>query len=282
MSAAPPAIPDLDTADAEELRIYQIKSSIYTQLSTRLQVLWNWVYTTVDPQLLELATLRASDQSLYALIKELKKDLCPSDDDWKEQVRTTYRGVTLRPLSGVSQAPESWLLDWTRAHANAQLVDLEEIKGTLPIKDFLRSATKYHPEWAQRELESLARPNTPNTLTLGQYATWLSQLVQDKESSLGVYATFAGRSSNRNTCPCPCRPNIQHSWKPGDCGRLEYALTGRTDRELRSTPTEAEVTQIKERLESAQYNNLREALVKKGWISKVNNGTSQYPGSISA
>ncbi|KAF2465249.1 uncharacterized protein BDR25DRAFT_360601 [Lindgomyces ingoldianus] len=210
MSEAP-AIPDLDTADSEALRLYQIKASIYTQLSSRLQVLWNWVYTTVDSQLLELATLQASDY----------------DDDWKEQ------------------SPAYWLLEWTRAHANAKLVNLEDIKGALPIKDFLRSAAKYDHEWAQRELDSLARPGaTTNALTLEQYAAWFSQLVQNKEKGLG------------------------HLWKLIHCGRLEYTIKGRTDRELRNPPTDKEIAQIKERLESAQYSSLRDALAKKGWISK--------------
>jgi hypothetical protein len=132
--------------------VYQIRSTIHAQLATKLQVLWTWVYTTVDLQRLELATLRASNQLLRALIRELKKDLCLSDDDWKEQVRDTYREVTQHPLLGRSQLPQAWLLDWTRAHANAVLVNLEEIKGTLPIKDFLRSAAKYNYLQTRRSL----------------------------------------------------------------------------------------------------------------------------------
>lgn len=79
---------------AQALRSYQIKYSIHENYEAKIQSISNWVYTTVDPVRLELAILRAKDDtSLYALIKQLKKDLCPSDDHRKEQVRQAYREI---------------------------------------------------------------------------------------------------------------------------------------------------------------------------------------------
>jgi hypothetical protein len=270
--AVAPAVPDLATADEEALKLYQIKLSIHGQLAAKLQGIWGWIYATVDANLLELAILRAEDQSLHALLKAIKKDHCPDEEDWKEQVRLTYREVIQRPHSR-SPTPEGWILEWSKAYTAAKSLDLEEIKGTLPIRDFIRAASKYHPTWAERELEILARPGS-QALTLEQYAEWFSQLVYRKESGQGVYATL-GAISDKKQHSCPCRESSQHSWRPIDCARLEYALRGASERELRSTPSAEEIADIKKRLDSEQYKGLREALAKKGWYTV-------YPGSITA
>jgi len=278
----PPELPDLDNSTDEELRAYQIRLSIHSQLASKIQVLWNWVYASVDSQRLELAILRASNQTLQALLRELKRDLCPSDDDWKEQVRRTYREITEKPLQGTSITPEAWILDWNRAYANAVLVDLPDIKGALPIRDFLRSAAQFQRDWAQRELESLARPGptTQPSLTLEQYALWYATLERNHMSTGGVYATLGERSDGYI---CPCRPRGTHRWAPIQCQKLQYALKGHCDPPLHSNPSAEEVEAIKKRLRKDQFKALAEELIQFGWITREElRGGSLYPGSIIA
>jgi len=285
----PPELPDLNNSTDEELRAYQIRLSIHSQLASKIQVLWNWVYTSVDSQRLELAVLRASNETLQALLRELKKDLCPSDDDWKEQVRITYREITDKPLSvGTDLEPRAWITEWNRAYANAVLVDLPDIKGALPIRDFLRSATKYQRDWAQSELQSLARPGPSHQtpLTLEQYALWFATLEQNHNEMIdsGVYATLGGRSDGRSDGhKCPCRAQGTHKWEPSDCQRLQYALQGHCTPPLQSNPTAEEALEIRRRLKKDRFKALAEELIKLGWISREElRGGFRYPGSIVA
>jgi hypothetical protein len=269
--------------EGDTLRLHAIKQQTHTQLTTKIQLIWNWVVSTVEPQRLQLASLgAASDGSLATLIKELKDELCPSDDDWKEQVLYDYREITMRPQTDRSTAPEDWIQQWSHSYMAAKILRLEAIKGTLPIKDFLRSAMRYQPDWARRELDGLARPGGATAaLSLDEYARWFKQLTQDHGRGRieGVYATL-GRSDGYR---CPCKKQDTHRWEPSTCGRLEFALTGHTSREFRFKPSSEEIPGIKRRLQEPIYEALRKELRAKGWISESDEQQGiQYPGTIVA
>ena len=211
------------------------------------------------------------------MIRELKKDLCPSDEDWKELVRYKYREVLQRPLTSLSQTPQDWLYDWNHAHANALLLSLPEVEGTLAIKDFLRSAYKYYGDWALRELDKLSCPGTTATISLQDYARWFAEVVQTRPRHEGVYATLGSIPTYR----CPCRPSGQHRWQPTECNRLQYALQGETTHKLQTKPTSEETQAIKRRLQEDQWKALLDELRQKGWVKEplIN---VVFPGSILA
>ena len=158
------------------------------------------------------------------------------------------------------------------------LLNLLDIKGTLLIKDFLRSAAHYDPRWAQRELDTLSRPGATTTISLAEYARWLTQLLQSKENNVGVYSTLGQHSDYHK---CPCRAAGQHRWKPAQCNRLEYALKGETSRELRSKPTIEEIQAIKRRLQEDQWKAVAEELKLQGWLGDSENSV-RFPGSVIA
>ncbi|QSZ35567.1 hypothetical protein DSL72_008437 [Monilinia vaccinii-corymbosi] len=70
--------------------------------------------------------------------------------------------------------------------------------------------------------------------------------------------------------PCPCNAyKTLHPLHPMDCGVLEYALTGKTKKQIKALPSETQCSSIRERLENPEHKKLKQNCLIVGWIKKT-------------
>ncbi|KAL5326314.1 hypothetical protein ACEPPN_007452 [Leptodophora sp. 'Broadleaf-Isolate-01'] len=171
--------------------------------------------------------------------------------------------------------PNTWLDNWFQALARAKSLKLNVVEGTSAIQTFLETvAVRVAPEWSteqhRRVLEADAMGEKPSR-TLEEYSRILETYLQvttaakkrlNRKSTggSGAYTTLGGRGDGTNMCPC----QRKHAWLPGDCSRLELALTGRTKRQIQLSDDDKK--SIRQRLELSEYQQLRERLREKGWL----------------
>ncbi|KAB8296930.1 hypothetical protein EYC80_002338 [Monilinia laxa] len=82
-------------------------------------------------------------------------------------------------------------------------------------------------------------------------------------------------SEKRNFYPCSCNSyNESHPLDPMDCGILEYALTGKTKKQVKELPNEAFCSSIQKLLEQPEYKSLKRNCLVVGWIKQASNDSS--------
>lgn len=87
----------------------------------------------------------------------------------------------------------------------------------------------------------------------------------------------------RKFYPCPCNSYKElHPLHPMDCGVLEYALTGKTKKQVKQFPRETYCSSIRDRLGQPEYKILKRNCLIVGWIKQVPKGSSSSRESINS
>ncbi|KAH6694995.1 hypothetical protein BKA61DRAFT_262366 [Leptodontidium sp. MPI-SDFR-AT-0119] len=258
-------------------RDYSMRHTRWAASNQRYQVLWEWVNQSVPHMLLEPhkeQLIAEGRLTLQNLVRELQKKYAPTPEWYKQHRRDAYLDVLETGKQG-SIHPNTWLDNWFQALARAKSLKLDVVEGTSAIQTFLETvAVRVAPEWSaeqlRRVLEADAMGEKPSR-TLEEYGRILETYLQvttaakkrlDRKGTGGggAYATLGGRGDGTNKCPC----QRKHAWLPGDCSRLELALTGRTERQIQLSDDDKK--SIRQRLELSEYQQLRERLREKGWL----------------
>lgn len=248
---------------------------------TKEQAIKGWVASTLTTPrheaiitALELKTPNA--WSLRDLIKAVKKDFCPSTEQIDLELRLAYR-IKLKEASSPGVNPEKWVETWRPLYERCRARNMPELLGTIGSHDFLQAVeARMAPDWAQRELQTLFSRNRAGETVpeATEYALDFLTAVSLQKKRIkrgGIYATLGDRSDNapsgQEGYTCPCRADNKeystHKWKPEDCYMLKYALTGKKDSVLRSTPKPQRCDFIRKELNKPQWKDLKAALSTK-------------------
>ncbi|RAQ98619.1 reverse transcriptase domain protein [Stemphylium lycopersici] len=179
-SATPPKRPRAPSVDEvqsdyeKSLAEYRVDAADWQATAKALQNLWDWVYATVDEQLLAPVLIRLADgpdQSLQELVKCLKKELAPTEASNQLLVRQEYRAILEQARSG-SMEPQDWYNAWQVSRMKAEGLDIPEVLGELAVVDFLSAVgARYAPEWA-------------NTTPLGKPTQKPTQLTKERAGKI--------------------------------------------------------------------------------------------------
>ncbi|KAH8672904.1 hypothetical protein BGZ60DRAFT_286556 [Tricladium varicosporioides] len=229
-------IPRVGYSDVKEQfqdyqRSYMIAQAAADRLNIKYQKIWVWVRSSVDQGLLStvMYTQRTEEKSsLQALVRNLQKIAGSTEASTKTSIREQYRNCLKQAEHG-NVNPTRWQADWYKLYQRARAYGLEEIKGTLAIRDFLTAVSyKIAPDWARRELTKVIGNDElgEEGKMLEQYATWFSALIQENSArhssrQPGIFATIGERSdtgasparnddSGNPSCPCRAQEERKH------------------------------------------------------------------------
>ncbi|RYC53684.1 hypothetical protein CHU98_g12525, partial [Xylaria longipes] len=283
----------------EQIRTFPSTSSAWSAQSNRYTAIFDWVNNTVDQGIMTSITTKLimnKTINLQAMVRAIKGYLAPTQSATESTVLWRYREA-LKRATGGGVKPETWYASWYEAFLEAQVLDLAEVKGVIATKSFLEAIrAKMAPDWARQQLasltmdEQLGRP----TVTLEQYGKVFSALVHEellrgKHDGGGIFASLGGRSPNQSQgrggarggssnrggsrqhegYQCPCLPNLEstHAWPPHECGRLQKAITGSSDRPIRTLSAEL-IKDIKVGWGYTRWSDLRKLIERSGWAVK--------------
>ncbi|KAK3374286.1 hypothetical protein B0T24DRAFT_704599 [Lasiosphaeria ovina] len=98
-----------------------------------------WIRSSTAATFANLAELK--DSTLQDIVRNLHALVSISTAEEVERARENYRAILKKP--GKSLSPSMWLLQWQEAYNEAARLDVQEIKGALALKDFLRAVGSY-------------------------------------------------------------------------------------------------------------------------------------------
>jgi hypothetical protein len=114
-------------------------------------------------------------------------------------------------------------------------LDVQEVKGILAVKDFVRAAGKYETGWEESALmriEAAELAGLPGEDV--QYYANLFRLrlkARPSKQNGSLFPTFNGKPEpERQTYECPCRPDPAFH-KPEKCWLLQEIVTGKKGRQ---------------------------------------------------
>ncbi|KAF2970752.1 hypothetical protein GQX73_g2825 [Xylaria multiplex] len=257
--------------------------------------LYQWVYRTVDRSIMGAVTTKliiGESINLQQTVRALRDMLAPTRSARETQAQYQYQEALSRARNGGIK-PNVWFATWNQAYLNATALNLPEVNGVLATRNFLEAIrVRMAPDWARQQIasltmdEQLGRP----LVSLEQYARVFSTLVHEelsrgKHNGGGIFATLGGRSQGQSQNQrsgrggsakqgnsasqghqCPCLPDLSktHFWLPHVCGRLQFAITGASDRKgIKLSPEQVE--RIKERWGFTRWTELRQKIAKEGW-----------------
>lgn len=192
--------------------------------------------------------IRASTAATYAnlaepenttlkdIVKKLHTLVSISTEEEVERAREAYRSALRKP--GKSLSPAKWLLQWQEAYSEAVRLGIDEIKGTLALKDFFRAAGSYDAnlkstvmmKTVEAELTGSAQQDLPYYTNTFRLICEAQSRKNSNNSAFATTATFNGKpEGDRPTCKCPCRPNPAFH-KPEKCWALQEIITGKKGR----------------------------------------------------
>ncbi|ROV93998.1 hypothetical protein VSDG_06260 [Cytospora chrysosperma] len=296
--------------------------------SSDKQKIWEWIQKTVSNSVLSPHLIGLVDQgnfSVQQVVRNIKSDLAPSHSSTVNTVQTQYRQHLVKARKqGIK--PQVWYREFVNLYLQARTYQLPEVEGFTASDEFLQAiSVRIAPGWATSKRQELIEKDAYGETieSLERLSKGLAALLHHNElattSGTGsVFATLSsnstsnssgnknqaqtgqqGSSTSRNgrgkTYECPCRPPegwSTHYWKPVDCHKLRYALTGEKDPALRVVPDEAECNRTKERVKENRFKNLWPGLIIKKWLTetwkqgveKVTGASSSsgYPGALRA
>ena len=282
----PATFADIQQELAIRQKAYVLALATWSSNHKEYQYIFAWVTRTVKNTLLEphINSLVASNTlSIQALIRLLKTRLAPSIEVTKERVREEYRRVLNRARHG-KISPQTWLDSWTIAVSRARDYNLTDVEGFLAIKDFLDAVSALQPSWSAQQLLNLhtAQALGQPFLLLDELSKVFANFIQidfGNDPHGRAFATFPGASSSSSSSRssrgnlCPCRAD-KHPWKYSDCGLLELALTGHTDRSLDPEPSKEDLQAIRIRYKDAKKYHQARAETKHWNATAANHGKS--------
>ncbi|KAK3364917.1 hypothetical protein B0T24DRAFT_670433 [Lasiosphaeria ovina] len=144
--------------------------------------------------------IRTSTAATYANLAE------PEDATLKIIVKKLH---TLKP--GKSLSPAKWLLQWQEAYSEAVRLDIDEIKGTLVLKDFIRAAGSYDTNWkstimiktVEAEISGTTQQDLPYYANMFRVTCVAQSGKNSNNSAFATTATFNGKpEGDRPTYTC--------------------------------------------------------------------------------
>jgi len=242
--------------------------------------LYNWATRSVSSALWKSATtkIKATEEAnVRTVVMKLRANIAPLPSMEEDMIREKIRLVHIRGRAGGIN-PVNWYEDWSSAIDDGLSIDLPELKGNLPIRDFLATVKVLDSDWAkihQNELNVAQTLGKPCPHSLEEYGLLFRSHAHNKQAEAkllhGMFATGGGPAPQggkdnkggkdaKDNCPCGWR----HSWAPESCQTLRYALRGETDKTRK--PSQARCAKIREFLADKKYASLRKALKEKKWL----------------
>jgi hypothetical protein len=273
---------------------YNTELKDWNVTATRYQQVLDWINKSVSNDLLiptKILLRSSSEVSIQEIVRDLVKQMQPTDASTLSTIRREYRAVLSRARTGRVN-PLSWYQEWRIAFTKATVHKLPDVEGTLAITDFLETvAAKLAPDWASRQLSTVYANEElgADNLTVEEYGRIFSALAH--ESSLrsnsgtapSFFATFGERSddqtpsSSRSANSCPClKRGATHTWEPISCARLEFAITGSTNRTFRNEMGPQEVSETRQRIVLPKWKWIVD---KKNWGKHLSQSAPAKKGS---
>jgi hypothetical protein len=273
------SLQDLRFFTEVKYREYDEQNAEYKDKKDRLDKIRAQILRTVESFLMIRAQEAVGeDASIRQKLRKLKELVAPNDTRAKLEASKAYRSV-LADAQTATVSANKWLESWEKAFHKGSRYDIPEVLGPLAIEQFLEAiGERIYPVWSGEQLRynatRIARGLEPE-MTLQQTAEALRIMIpyQSQKVVPQVHTTTDRSSKPQNNsskgqqkdAKCPCKPIGNHEWKPEDCGQLEFALTGKSKRNLKYPPNDLKIKETKERLQLPRYKNLREKLEKKGY-----------------
>ncbi|KAI1760278.1 hypothetical protein GGR53DRAFT_510568 [Hypoxylon sp. FL1150] len=201
---------------------------------------------------------------------------------YRELVEVTekYR-ATLDQISVGVVDPKKWYYQWHVAHLGADIYQIPDVTSALAVRDFLHAvgATMF-PCWAAYELGEYA-----GNLAIGRSTTlervsvsfigMVERVSKYPETSMrrGTVRDWPNNSKKSadsqpkisgHNCPCKKTTSGTHPWTPEECGILQAAVTGHSDRKI-SNLGEGQLKNTKKRYQAPRWRYLRAYIELNGW-----------------
>jgi hypothetical protein len=271
-TSAPTKYEDVVTQFNSRLAQHNIVYKEYLNRAADYKHMYDWVHSTVDKDLIRpirtTGSYSGSKLTLQTIIRDLRDQCAPAESSSLSQARKEYRAVLDRATTGRAN-PTTWMKEWRSVYRHGKALRIPELEGSIAIYDFLNAVSaKLAPDWATRALsdlitaEELGQPHQ----TLDEYGRIFTALNHENSLRHGqkgvvpsLFATLGNRSDRPNSSfnerkehSCPClREGRLHQWKPEQCQRLEYAITGKA--RLKNNLTSEDCSEIKVRLGAPKW-----------------------------
>jgi hypothetical protein len=269
--------PDIRSKAAYNLLLKSIVDEDYHSIGGT--TLYNWATRSVSPALWKSAITRlkaTEEANVRTVVMKLRANIAPLPSMEEDMIRDKIRLVHTRGRQGGIN-PVKWYDDWSSAVDDGLAIDLPELKGNLPIRDFLSTVKVLDAEWAmirQDEVNVAQTLGKPCPHSLEEYGLLFRSHAYNRQSEAerqGIFHTGGGETPQggkdrkggndaKDTCPCGWR----HSWAPESCQTLRYALRGVTNKGRK--PSQARCTRIREIIADKRHTSLRKALKEKQWL----------------
>ncbi|KAK3937807.1 hypothetical protein QBC46DRAFT_442435, partial [Diplogelasinospora grovesii] len=203
---------------------------------TALSTLRQWIQANVS------ATCRAWIEDCNTVadeLRELRFRAAPTDYAETQAVTRDYRQIQ---MISKSTKVEDWLDQWDKVLRNAQRLNLPDVAGDRPVRDFLEAVRPYNPLFTQTWSNTLdmaqltAQPFDIDGFGIAQiFRSQLRQIRTVKEVSRATFAVFQGQSLRpKGWTPNPAITAKMHKIEEND-SRIKRKF--KRIREQASTPS---------------------------------------------
>lgn len=146
----------------QRLEVYKAKLASYEKQVKAFADIITFIQETVTSA--NLVYIYNCESHPWNILTTLKANLAPGDKARKLAVMNEYFKLRKGPTN--SQNMLIWINDWTRNHADAVEVQLEESNGDRPIEDFLFAIRDKAPYFSQTYLHMLELKTIPDMQTI--------------------------------------------------------------------------------------------------------------------
>jgi hypothetical protein len=141
---------DLSANKREDLKyrceVFRHELVTYRRKKEALQDIHNFILTTIARQHILYI---ANKDSVYQILSALKKRIAPTDRARELEVTRQYRDLQKAPKN---QQIKKWIEQWEKIHADAENLDLLDIKNGRPLYDFLNAVRTISPGFADTKI----------------------------------------------------------------------------------------------------------------------------------
>ena len=196
----------LTQEEREEYRMlrqdYKWQRDLYDKRDNALSSLRTSIQSSVSRSCLHYTF---GTSSAREMLIELQKRLQPTDQLRELDLTARYQKLKKAPKG---QDLDTWLQNWEKVYHDCNKINLPDVQGTRPVRDFLRAVATVIPEFSTYWINDIAKTqgqNAPDLYRIVELfrdhrrhlATQKGQISQSAFST-----TFQGQPQNKKECLC--------------------------------------------------------------------------------
>ncbi|OCK97582.1 uncharacterized protein K441DRAFT_547678 [Cenococcum geophilum 1.58] len=135
------------TAKRKSFELYENTTTVFTSNMRKeeaaLRFLRTYIISTTSRDYIDYAF---DGNTVYDILVSLKQAIAPTDDARKVDLATQYSKMRKAPKS---QNIEKWLREWEKVYKDYRKVNLPEVDGDRPVKDFVYAVESVSSSWSE-------------------------------------------------------------------------------------------------------------------------------------